>query len=611
MDQDDKSLRIIEIEFRSYLEMTWFSEAKEVLMVLKDKSPELYLSLEQELDLAIKNKKFNELNEERLGAIKYDDFDEAYLIFQEQKNLNIREEAELVKMELEIKESHFNSLESKRLEHVDSEEFDQAFKVLNEQRLLDIKDESELDGACSQMNGIKIALLEKYYDELKELVEGEQILESELKIKQIQKIEANFPLDREIILLMIYQYKLKDANIAISNLYDDKLISELEEVIKLNTKMLNDEIRYAARLKDYDFFEIYSNVWDNKDEYSMSPLHYFALEADTEGLGKALIHTSYPFSLANIFGHNFIDLIGFACDPNLGNKQEDVLEILGSFSFIHDNKKLRDRISYIETGSIKDFSYYNLPEEMLDKLSEKELKRIQQVRLSYLNKKLVSKTHFTSVLGYLEEQISSRQIYNGNDSELIKSKIMEQMFFDDFKDEDYPLKDEFETNESHRNTIDDFHQEKLGNVESSQEFEDYYESKLNNLNNLLETKDNYYLYDLSIFITINEKSLQILEEFDDEKYLLKLFDIYFPINAPSVEMGIYDADNEVFLMIVDENIKEMPVTSALAGDFKKSFSELKVTSRRVFEEDSIVDALIYEFDGEKFVLAFEKRHASF
>ena len=77
-----------------------------------------------------------------------------------------------------------------------------------------------------------------------------------------------------------------------------------------------------------------------------------------------------------------------------------------------------------------------------------------------------------------------------------------------------------------------------------------------------------------------------------------------------MEMGIYDADNEVFLMLVDEKVKEMQVPLEIAKDFKEAFSELKVTSRRLFKEDRIVDALIYEFRGEMYVLAFEERYMS-
>ena len=339
----------------------------------------------------------------------------------------------------------------------------------------------------------------------------------------------------------------------------------------------------------------------------MSPLHYFALGGDEKGLIEALKDTKYPFISANIFGHNFIDLLGFACDPYLGNSELDVVEILNSISYDYDDKKLKDRIKYLETGNSIKIQHYNLPQDVLDKLDEEEIKHIQEKRLSYFNQKLVSTDYFSHVLGSIEEQYSNEDRDDNQSIQVRDNEIGVHMFFNSFEDEDYPSKDEFETSEAYQNTVYEFQQEKLSNVEATKDVKDYYQEKIDEINKLLDTKENYLIKDLLLVISLKEEGRQILENLEDEEYLYKLYDVYFPIKAPTVEMGIYDADREVFLMIINKKIVEMKVPLEHAKEFKESFPELNYTNRRIFEDDKIVDILIYRFNEDQYSLPVEVR----
>lgn len=614
LESKDKSFNLRAILFEAYLAEEEFYQAEEVLETIKEEKVEYYENAMKRLELAIKNKEYRELDERRLYAIEIEDFETAYSLLEEQRNLGIKQEEELTKTECEIKQAHFDSLDKGRLDSIEEEDFEIAYNTLYKQEELQVKSELEIDEIRKEMDQVKAELLEKYHEELKLLVDSEHFIEAEAKISQVQKIESDYPLEREKISLMIYQYKLDEANGVILEISDGKLKSELEEVYKLSLKTLYDEIRDAVRQKDYDFFKMFPDVWNYKDEYGMSALHYFALTANREGLMEAIGHTNHPFASPNIYGHDVLDLLGFACDNRLGNTKENALDILYSIRNVYNNQKVRDKIEYLATGNGKHYFYYNMSEEIINKLNEDEIIRLQQARLSKLNQQLMSPSHFAKVFDELENQINSNETISENHSdshlENIKDLIIKQMILDELeKNQDYPVKGEFETREDYLKLCEAYVQDYLEDETLINGYKDKNQPLFDELGKMIDCKDCFFMPSLLTFVEYSDDSLKLLESLESEEGLLELFTLYFPIKSLSVEIASYDADREVFFMIVEGEIREMEVPLEYARSFKEGFDELNVTSRRYLEDDVIVDILIFEYEDQEFVLPFEKRRA--
>lgn len=626
LNQEDKSIKIREVSFEAYLGEENFSKAQEELDFINAENPIFYEKGTFLLEQSMTEQKYARLEELQISAIEAQDFQEAYSLFEQQKSLNIRDDNHLEQIELEIKEGHykklnqdreaalanraydrayaileeqceigirtrtemedigramkiheFEAIEEDRLKAVENEEYDTAFSLLEKQKAMGLKSEYEIEIIRESIEQARKEALAKYHEELKRLVDSEDFLASREVIKYIHEIEPSYSVEKEEILILIYQYKLQEADQAISNLPHSELKAELKEIFDITEQMLYEEIRNAARNKEYDFFEFFPDVWKYMDEYGMSAHDYFALEADLEGLKKTLKVMTGDLNVPNVFGHNFIDLLGFACDPGLGNKKEDLLTLLEEIKDQVNLKEIDNRIGFLE------FEGANGEERL----------KIQEYRLSKLNEKLISSNHFAQII----DGMASQDAYDID-------SVSQHMAISRLKyDEAYPAKGEFETLEAYKERCHIFSQEHLEKPDSWQELK----SEVERLINLFKVKNARYIPSLSTWIRVGEKQLNLLESLETTQGRLAFYNLYFPIKIPTVKIGDYDSEKERFFMIVDGVIKEMNVPISVAEDFKMRFEALEFSCQRSFEDGLMVDVCIYEFKGERILLPFLER----
>lgn len=646
LKQEHKSVQIGEMLFEAYLNGKLFSDAEEELESLKNKSSVFYKRGTLLLGHAIKEEEYSYLEKERLKAIGNENFETAYMALEQQIRLNIREDQYISKMELEIKEAQFDSLNKKReraltqgeyetayailneqkklqmrtsrqidvladsmklhkynnldkdrLKAIVDEKYDIAFFLLEQQRKLEIKEESEIDEVRMSMERLKKRVIEKYHEKLKVLVSHRSFSGAGQVIGQIYRIDPAYPLEREEILLMIYQFKLEEAKEAIGGLLDGPLKVELEDVLAANTQNLYERIREGARNKDYSYFESFPESWNYKDEYGMSALHYFALETDIKGLNRGLEKTNLALMHTNIFGHNFLDLIGLACDPRFGNSKADALETLISISQTVKLQEIHDRIRFLKTGKEGFFFAYYLSEGLIENLREKERIGIQEARLSSLNQRLMSIDHFDQVLEAVKSRVGHGDMQKDQGMDIQKDKAIKQILIQQLEEtEAYPRKREFETSKAYKKRCQIFIQQHLDTTNFLEIFKQENQVLVEKITKGLEGKKSYF-----------RSGIAALKSLETKEGLLGLLNVYFPIKAPSVKIGNYDADKEVFYMIVDQTVKEMSAPLFRAERFKTSFPNLKADCHRSIEGDLMIDACIYEFEDYKFVLPFVVR----
>ncbi|HHX62851.1 MAG TPA: hypothetical protein GX707_19390 [Epulopiscium sp.] len=425
------------------------------------------------------------------------------------------------------------------------------------------------------MEESKKQTLEKHLHKLNLLLESEKFLEAEQTVEQIYKIEPLYSLEREKILLTISSNNLKQAKEKILQLEDPILRVELDGILKKTTKKLHEKIRNTVRNKQYDIFESHPDIWNYKDEYGMCALSYFALEADLVGILKALSHVDLLLMPANIFGHNFVDLIGFACDKNFGNKKENPLEILKKIKSKVDLKQIDDRINFFKTGQEGSFFSYKVSQE--DKLSE-------------LNQKLISPDHFKQVLIEIENQTHNHV-----------DKIIRHLFGGELEaTPSYPIKDEFETSEAYKNRCRVFKKLYLGRDDFIVEYKRQNEPMVEGISQLLKDKKSCYVPSVSAMVEYKNTELETLKDLQSPEDSLKLLNIYFPIKkeVSIVEVGTYDADKEVFVMIIDGVIQELPMPLAIAKQYKKTFPEIEYVRRRVFKDGKVMVVTVPLYGNE-------------
>jgi len=641
LQEEDKSVKVREILTRAYLSKKEFTNAQIELEILKEKSPEFYKKTNPLLTSAMKEQEYHELEVERLKAMKNGNFQQAYLLFEQQISLYIREQAYLDQVELEIKESHYKSLDKKReeafvrgeyemaqailerqkklkmrtskqieelsnsmnyhkynrldkerLNAIVKEEFHIAFFILEKQRQLKVKRESEINEIRDSMKRLKNRVLEKYHERLKVMVGHKAFEESKQMIDQIRKIEPSYPIEREEITLMIDQSKLEEAKESIALVSDILLKIELETLLATSMEKLYNEIRERVKKKDYDYFKSAPDIWDSKDEYGMSALHYFALEGDVEGVAIALKETDLSFIRANVFGHNFLDLLGIVCDPQFGVKKQNILDVLEDLKRRTNLKQIEDRIKFFKTGKEGTFFFYYLSQEFLEKMDKKEIVKIQEARLSGLNKRLMSMDYFLEVFKELKSQRDENKVRM---NKIVKGLLVKQL-----KDEDgYPKKDEFETSKEYEKQCQTFIQQYIGNTGFLERYKDQNQSMIESITKVLKRKNSGFLLETSAIVEYQEKGLQTLESVQRTEGLLELFNLYFPIKSPYVELGNYDIDKEVFYIMVNRKIKEMQVPLSIAQAFKSAFDKLNFSYHRFAKNGLVMDACIYEFKGHK------------
>lgn len=641
LKEEDKSVKIREVLFHAYLNEGEFSKAQKQLDILKEKSPEFYRRVAPLLESEIKEQEYSELEIERLKAIENEDFKQAYILFEQQIGLYIRQEAYLDKIELEIKEAHFKSLDKKRLESlargeyetaqailesqkklkmrtskqieelansmsqhkytrldkdrlkaIVNEEYHIAFFLLEKQRQLKVKKESEIDGIRDSMEGLKKRVLEKYHERLKVLIAHKSFVESKQMINQIHKIEPSYSLEREEILVMIYESKLEQAQASIALLSDALVKIELETILAKSTRKLYKKIRQGVSNKDYDYFRSTPDICNFKDEYGMSALHYFALEADVEGVAVVLEETNLAYIHANIFGHNFLDLLGLVCDPQFGAGKQNILDVLEGLNQKVNLRQIHSRIEFLKKGKEGPFFSYYLSQGFLEHLDKKEYSKIQEARLSALNKKLMSKNHFDEVFQEVKNQANKDEREIEWVIKEILAKELEGM-------DDYLRKDEFETSQGYQERCKKFIQEYLGGTDLLEEYKKQNQAMVEDITTILKRKNSGFISKIGYLVEYQDKGLQGLESVQTTEGLLELFNLYFPVKSPSVAIGNYDADKEVFYIIVGKRMKEIHVPRRIAKDFKNAFDNLDFSYHRFAKNGLVMDACIYEFQGHK------------
>ena len=161
LKEEDKSVKVREILFQAYFNEKDFSKAQKELDILREKNPGFYKKSNPLLQSAIKEQEYQELEIERLKAMENGNFQQAYLLFEQQISLYIRDQAYLDQIELEIKESHYKSLDKKREEAFVRGEYETAQAILERQKKLKMRTSKQIDELSNSMNYHKYNRLDK------------------------------------------------------------------------------------------------------------------------------------------------------------------------------------------------------------------------------------------------------------------------------------------------------------------------------------------------------------------------------------------------------------------------------------------------------------------
>lgn len=366
------------------------------------------------------------------------------------------------------------------------------------------------------------------------------------------------------ILDMIYSYNFKQAKEAIDNLPNAKLAQELKETLNLSNTKLYKDIQNAARSRDYGYFESFGQAFNFRDGSGMSALEYFALEADIKGMLMALRNKDLILLHYNIYGHNFIDLLGLACDPRFGAKPGNYLEILNKLNKKVDIKLIEDRINYINTGQEGRFFSHNMPLDIFESLNEDEVSKLRTARLEELNDRLMSPDYFR----YKANEIENQENNSVN-------KIIKRLFGNELEDMDnYPEKEEFESSSSYYKRCLNFKQQYLKRKDFIDEYKRQNPNIVEEISKTLDNKEELF-----------ESSLSVLKSLQEEKELIRLYNFYFPLENPEIKLLAYDYDKEYFYILVDDKLRKISIEVEEAKELRESYKDMETIVEWEVERD--------------------------
>ena len=488
---------------------------------------------------------------------------------------------------IKAKEALYNFISQLRLELVRSFDIYEGYyrKTIDDftQSLIELEEVEEFNKLINRFNKYEglfldkkdrplklyIILFKAYIKENKFTQAGESL--EVIKYKDPLFYKDSIPvlrlgIKKAEILDMIYNYNFKQAKEAIDNLPNASLAAELEETLNLTNTKLYKAIKDSARSQDYAYFESFVQALNFRDKHGMSALEYFALESDIKGMLMALGSKELILPHYNIYGHNFIDLIGFSCDPRLGAKPGNYLDILNKLKKKVNTKLVEDRINYIKTGQEGHFFSYNMPLDIFESLDEDEAFKIEMARLEELNDRLMSQSYFA----YRANEIESKENNSVN-------KIIKKIFGNELEDiENYPEKDEFESSSSYHKRCLSFKQQYLNRDDFIDEYKRQNPNIVEEIPKIIENQKD-----------LLENSLFALESLQDEESILKLYNFYFPLENPKIKLAAYNYDKEFFYILVDDKLRKMPIKAEQAKEFRESYKDMETIVEWEVREDIV------------------------
>ena len=545
-------------------------------------------------------------------------FQEVDKYFLKLKELNQLNEDIMAKLKENIKirklQYQFNLLADKKNKLIENHEYDQAVIVVNKQKLLNIKPIKELEREISRIKTLKedyIVSLEKRVQET--LLNGEYD-ETFNILNTLKEINPKKSYTKEYIITQIESLDFLGAMINIQSIpksnYD--LANELKNKLQLKKEKASKTIKEAIESKNYSFFKENNNLKYLKDKWGISPLMHLS--------------DSYKFKSEafRILDNNLDKMFKMLKTKNTIGKFKKLA--LNGGELLNNNAIIRYDIEEATA------SY--------ERSINKSIKDIEQEIHSYLDN-----------LIYENEKQFKRLIINSknyideiDNLKKVKNDIIDSIKSIENRKEDVKNSLENRVNEAVNENLNEYIMEavtlEIGEKDEFEKTTDYEKRKNFKIDDITKTyKENNYIKK-----KIAALKIQITEEIDEDvkklEYTLKnkneeliklknkikeysflvdsgvtiniddIFNYYYEKYKKTINIGVYNADLEVFNAKVNNEEVKIPVPLSIAKEFKENFTILNTKYEKIVsqenEEYTVEHFFVYEFKGKRVKIPFLK-----
>lgn len=524
------------------------------------------------------------------------------------------------------------------LEKFNFQEVDKYFLKLKELNQLEISRIKTLkeDYIVSLEKRVQETLLNGEYDETFNI------------LNTLKEINPKKSYTKEYIITQIESLDFLGAMINIQSIpksnYD--LANELKNKLQLKKEKASKTIKEAIESKNYSFFKENNNLKYLKDKWGISPLMHFVIKEDLDGI--KLLKDTFDINDTNIVGHTTLNLVSLSDSYKfkseafriLDNNLDKMFKMLKTKNTIGKFKKLA--LNGGELLNNNAIIRYDIEEATAsyERSINKSIKDIEQEIHSYLDN-----------LIYENEKQFKRLIINSknyideiDNLKKVKNDIIDSIKSIENRKEDVKNSLENRVNEAVNENLNEYIMEavtlEIGEKDEFEKTTDYEKRKNFKIDDITKTyKENNYIKK-----KIAALKIQITEEIDEDvkklEYTLKnkneeliklknkikeysflvdsgvtiniddIFNYYYEKYKKTINIGVYNADLEVFNAKVNNEEVKIPVPLSIAKEFKENFTILNTKYEKIVsqenEEYTVEHFFVYEFKGKRVKIPFLK-----
>ena len=576
--------------------------------------------------------------------MKQSNFKDAYKYLYNLEQLNEWDKVSILELRDTLDKNkiryEFNILEKRKNVLLQQNKYDEAVSIVKEEEKFNIKSNEELLREIDKIKDMKETYINLLEDNIVVNLNNKKYEEVLDILKELGKINKGKCYEEYYLTAKTGIYKFEEVEFRINKLKETNqiLAFRLEENLITHKEYVSKTIKKAVQDKNYTVFEEDKNLRYAKDEWGMSALMHFILKKDIEGVRK-LSDTYEYFNMytidKNIMGHSTLSLLALDLEDSFWI---EVLEILDK-DFKALKKRYKVKSSMSKFGKIAISSVDELNSRTLDNISikdttvnaesviDKSLNEAKDEIERYISKKileyysefidnLVNQYDFQSCLQdeieirndiLAELIILKNQKYELDNPVDIQSNLIKNNKIEEILQEAAVIeigeKDEFETTNEYKRRID----LKIENLRQSYKENKYIIDKISKYRSIVEKeireKTNHYK-EIQAYIYELYYLLNCEAEIDRNKVISYYYDIY----KGNIEIGIYDADTEIFTINANKIENKVKVSRKIAKDFKDKFETLEaIYTREIVEEEEeikIKHYFIYEYEYENIKVLF-------
>lgn len=574
-------------------------------------------------------------------------FDEAYRYFSRLEELQQWETSKLatLKQTLDVKKAQyeFDLLEKQKENYIQEKQFAKAIDLVAEQKNLGVKRNEQLDSEIQRIESLKEAYIRLLEADILKKLESEEYASVLSTIEKLSEVNPHGQYDEYEVLAKIGIYAFEEAELKIISMKDvnEQLAIKLEQNLQQAKTKVTKTIQEAVYSKNYRFFTNYPSLKNIKDSWGMTPLMYFILQKDLDGV--QLLASTYRPDDRNILGHTALNLVSMDVEDDF---MIDACKLLDK-DLIEMLKKLKSKEAWNKAGNllikgidglnknVGDFSVMSATAEMETQMNT-SLEGYQQEVEAYIQN-LCIENHMEYLKGLLQPKDLNKEynelIVQKQETEMTLEKLYEKKgtLENSFEDElrmaknaklesilyeaariELGKKDEFETSAE----FDARRRKKAAELKLNYRENHYVKGQLDRITAELKVSISNELNETQNAIQLHEKQfISLNSQIADVQHLLNCrFDVnevlgcYYQAYVSKLDIGVYDADLEVFNMIVNQEEKQIKVPRAIAKNFKMQFTDLlpKYNMQIVNHDDQekIQHAFVYEFEDEQIEIPF-------